>query len=125
MTRIIIAGSRDFNDYYMVCMAMLNNPWFTTVKDVEIVSGGCRGADTLGERFARENNIKLTIFYADWDRYGKSAGPIRNEQMAKYASEANHGILIAFPLGESRGTRNMIEVAKRYGLETHVYEEIT
>jgi len=48
--------------------------------------------------------------------------PIRNEEMAKYASEANRGILIAFPVGESRGTRNMIKLAKRYKLEVNVIE---
>ena len=64
----------------------------------------------------------LKIFPAEWDKYGKAAGPIRNEQMAKYASEADRGILVAFPVGESKGTRNMIKLARQYGLEVEVIE---
>lgn len=60
-------------------------------------------------------------FQADWDRYGKSAGYRRNAEMAKFASEeGNKGVLIAFWDGESRGTKNMIDLAKRYGLKVHV-----
>ena len=90
--------------------------------NLEIVSGHAPGADALGEKFARDNGYKLTLFPAEWDKYNRAAGPIRNEQMAKYAAEADKGILIAFPIGESRGTRNMITLAKRYGLEVHVIE---
>ena len=124
MTRIIIAGSRTFNDYQKMLLTLdrLGVHLINTIDPVEIISGHARGADTLGERFAKAYNYPLKIFPADWDTYGKSAGPIRNEQMAKYASEADRGILVAFPIGESRGTRNMIEIAKRYGLEVEVIE---
>lgn len=54
---------------------------------------------------------------------GKATGPIRNEQMAKYAAEADRGMLIAFPIGDSKGTRNMIKLAQQYGLEICVIEE--
>ena len=124
MTRVIIAGSRKFNDYQKMLLTLdrLGVHLINTIDPVEIVSGHARGADELGERFAEVYGYPLKIFPADWDKYGKAAGPIRNEQMAKYASEADRGILIAFPIGESRGTRNMIEIAKRYGLEVEVIE---
>ena len=122
MTRIIIAGSRNFNDYTKMLNTLdeLGIHLINTIDPVEIISGHAPGADTLGEKFAKAYGYPLKIFPADWDIYGKAAGPIRNEQMAKYASEADRGMLVAFPVGESRGTRNMIKLAKQYGLEVEV-----
>lgn len=124
MTRIIIAGSRQFNDYHKMLTELDNIGihLMNTIEPIEIVSGHAPGADTLGERFAKYYGYHLKIFPADWNIYGKAAGPIRNEQMAKYASEADRGILVAFPIGESKGTRNMIKLAKQYGLEVNVIE---
>ena len=122
MTRIIIAGSRNFNDYTKMLNTLdeLGIHLINTIDPVEIISGHAPGADTLGEKFAKAYGYPLKIFPADWDIYGRAAGPIRNEQMAKYASEADRGMLVAFPVGESRGTRNMIKLAKQYGLEVEV-----
>ena len=124
MTRIIIAGSRQFNDYEKMLKTLdeLGIHLINTIDPIEIISGHAPGADTLGERFAKAYDYPLKIFPAEWDKYGKAAGPIRNEQMAKYASEADRGILIAFPIGESKGTRNMIKLAEQYGLETYIEE---
>ena len=103
--KVIIAGSRLFKDYELLrqkCdQALLNK------LDVEIVSGGCEGADKLGERYAVERGCSIKEMPADWKKHGKSAGPIRNEQMAKYADA-----LIAFWDGKSKGTKNMIDLAK-------------
>ena len=77
--KVIIAGSRDFYDYNMLkqfCDKVLCN-----IKNIEIVSGTAGGTDRLGERYAKENGYKLTKFPADWNKYGKPAGYIRNEQM--------------------------------------------
>lgn len=117
MIRVIVAGSRDFNDFSLVEKSLMM--YFKEHKlhrvDVEIISGTARGADRLGEIFANKYNLKLTKFPADWDYYGKSAGYIRNEQMAKYASKEN-GILFAFWNGTSRGTKHMIDLANKYNL---------
>ena len=124
MTRIIIAGSREFNDYEKMLKTLdeLGVHLMNTIDPIEIISGHANGADKLGERFAKAYGYPLVVFPAEWDKYGKAAGPIRNEQMAKYAAEADRGILIAFPIDESRGTRNMIKLAKQYGLEVDVIE---
>lgn len=124
MTRIIIAGSRQFNDYHKMLTELdnLGIHLINSIDPIEIVSGHASGADTLGERFAKTYHYPLKIFPAEWDKYGKAAGPIRNEQMAKYAAEADRGMLIAFPIGESKGTRNMIKLARQYGLEVEVIE---
>lgn len=125
MTRIIIAGSRQFNDYKKMLKTLdeLGVHLINTIDTVEIISGHASGADALGEKFAKAYNYPLKIFPADWKKYGKAAGPIRNEQMAKYAAEADRGVLIAFPIGESKGTRNMIKLAQQYELEICVIEE--
>ena len=87
MTRIIIAGSRNFNDYrkMLVTLNDLGVHLINTIDPVEIVSGHAPGADMLGERFAKAYGYPLKIFPADWNKFGNAAGPIRNEQMAKDA----------------------------------------
>lgn len=112
MIKVIVAGSRTANNFELVEKSLMM--YFKEHKlhraDVEIISGTARGADQLGEKFADKYNLKLTKFPADWNKYGKSAGYIRNEQMAKYASQ--NGILFAFWDGQSKGTNHMINIAK-------------
>lgn len=107
--KTIIAGSRNFSDYDAL----------KTICDkhqiTEVVCGGAKGADALGERYAQENNIPVKYFRADWDKYGRSAGPIRNEQMAQYAD-----FLIAFWDGQSKGTDNMIRNAKKHNIKYEI-----
>lgn len=118
MIRVIVAGSRDFNDFSLVEKSLMM--YFKENQlhrnDIEIISGTARGADRLGEIFANKYGLKLTKFPADWNYYGKSAGYVRNEQMAKYANKEN-GVLFAFWNGTSRGTKHMIDLAKKYNLQ--------
>ncbi len=74
-----------------------------------IVSGGARGADALGERYARENGFEIERHPADWEKHGKSAGPIRNKEMAQIAD-----YVICFWDKRSRGTKSMIDFAKEH-----------
>lgn len=125
MIKVIIAGSRNFYDYFYAEEKLLlyfkeNNIHST---DIEIISGGARGADKIGEMFAKKFNVKLTIFPAQWDTYGKAAGMIRNKEMADYATkDSDRAILFAFWDGQSRGTKGMIDIARRCGMETVVSE---
>ncbi|AGO48572.1 GTP-binding domain [Cellulophaga phage phi18:3] len=111
--KVIIAGGRDFQDYDTLKLKCN----FTLSKsiDVEVVSGTCKGVDLLGERYAKEKDYPVKQFPADWSK-GKSAGPIRNKQMAEYADG-----LIAFWDGKSKGTKNMIDLALSKGLKVQVY----
>ena len=121
--RVIIAGSRDFNDYKLLKKSAIEIITKKTMLPdlTRIISGGARGADTLGERFANEMGLEISRFIPDWDGLGKRAGYVRNAEMAKFAVEDdNDGMLIAFWDGQSRGTKHMIDLAKRYGLEVHV-----
>ena len=119
MYRIIVAGSRDFNDYLLLQTKLTDYLLPLTDGEIEIISGTARGADTLGEQYESAHNLKCVKFPATWADYGKRAGYIRNGEMAKYASE-EHGVLFAFWDGKSSGTKHMINFAYKYGLEVHV-----
>lgn len=113
MMKLIIAGGRDFNNYDLVEKEA--NEMVSGVQNVEIISGLARGADLLGCRFAEENGYPLRGFAAEWGKFGRAAGPIRNKLMAKNATH-----LLAFWDGKSRGTKHMIEYAKELGLGVKV-----
>lgn len=110
--KTIIAGGRDLADHVHLTSAMQECPWTPT----EIVSGGARGIDALGEEWAENNAVPVRRFPANWKSHGRAAGPIRNREMAVYAEA-----LVAVWDGSSRGTRNMIEEAKKRGLKVHVH----
>lgn len=105
--KVIIAGSRTIYDYSVV-------QEFLDALDLEItevVSGAASGVDYLGIQWALENKISVKTFLAQWSKYGKGAGPIRNRQMAKYADA-----LVVIWDGQSKGTKNMIDEARKQGL---------
>jgi hypothetical protein len=112
--RIIIAGGRDFDDY--PALEKYCDQVILVYCDPEIVSGGARGADRLGEEYAEKRGLPIRRFPADWDAHGRRAGFLRNAQMARYAD-----VLIAFWDGKSKGTQHMIGEASRNGLETFIY----
>lgn len=111
--KTIIAGSRSITFYDRVEVATRLCPWNIT----EVVSGTAYGVDKLGERWALYHNTPLKRFPADWNKFGKRAGYLRNEQMADYADA-----LIAIWDGKSKGTGHMIDIAKRKGLKVYVHE---
>lgn len=114
MFRVIIAGSRSFDDYDMLVRTMdmvLQN----ITDEIQVVCGMAAGADTLGERYAKERGYKIAYFPADWKKYGRAAGFNRNVEMAK-----NADALVAFWDGKSKGTKHMLDVAKRNGLRVRL-----
>ncbi|AYP68354.1 hypothetical protein PQE75_gp125 [Bacillus phage vB_BcoS-136] len=115
MFKIIVAGTRDFNNYDLLKRNLIHLLQNKNLDEVEIVSGGARGADKLGERFAKEHNCGLKIFPADWEKYGKSAGYRRNAEMANYADAC-----VCFWDRKSRGTRHMIDLANKKGIKLRV-----
>lgn len=109
--RVIIAGCRNWNDQTAINVAMAE--YFPNC--TKVISGGCDGADYQGECWAQERNIPIERFMADWDKLGKIAGPIRNKQMAN-----NADALLACWDGKSRGTKNMIDEARRLKLPVRI-----
>lgn len=83
MYRLIIAGGRDFNDFTLAEKEIKEFLKGKRPSEIEVISGGAKGADSVGERFARKYKCKLTKMPAEWKKYGnKSAGVIRNREMA-------------------------------------------
>lgn len=114
MFRVIIAGGRDYNNYAQLERAMdrlLSN----ITDEIVIVCGMARGADTLGEQYGKQRGYRINYFPADWKTFGKSAGYIRNQEMAE-----NADALVAFWDGKSRGTASMIDLAHRYNLRVRI-----
>lgn len=120
--KVIIAGSRGFSNYKLLkekCNEYLREK--RKEYDIIIISGGARGADFYGEKYAQEEGFSLEVFPANWNKFGKSAGFIRNEQMAEVADA-----LIAFWDGKSNGTKHMIEIMEDKKLLVRVikYKEL-
>lgn len=112
--RLIVAGSRHFTDYPLLC-SKLDQILSRTTGPVTILSGGAPGADSLGERYAKEKGHQLEVFPAQWAGLGKKAGPLRNEQMACTATH-----LVAFLAPGSKGTMDMINRAYRKNLAVRI-----
>lgn len=108
--RLIIAGSRDFGDYTL--LKRRARMVTAGAHEVVVLCGGARGADALGKLWAEEQGHPVEVYPADWEKHGRSAGPIRNLAMAEKADT-----LLAFWDGQSRGTKNMIDTARSMGLK--------
>ena len=122
MFNVIICGSRDYDNYERLksmCDYYLSKK-IQSGEKVVIISGGAKGADSLGERYAQERGLEVKVFRADWDKYGKRAGILRNTKMAEIANAC-----IAFPsaYSENKGTTNMIQQAKQHNLLVRVVED--
>lgn len=104
--KVLICGSRSINDYGIVKRAIDDSEFHIT----EVVSGNANGVDKLGERWAKENGIPIKQLLPDWNKYGKKAGMLRNQQMIDYIKP--NGAVIAIHDGISRGTANTIKLAK-------------
>ncbi len=108
--RVLICGDRNWSDVELIHS---NLPSET----VAVIHGGCRGADRIGGAVAESLGISVEVFPARWERYGRGAGPIRNEQML---DQGKPDLVIAFhpDLTKSRGTRNLVGLARKRGIRT-------
>lgn len=103
--RILVCGGRDYKNVSAVYHALyaIHQKRGITL----IIEGGAAGADLLARKWAQENGVPVQTFEAEWEKYGKAAGPKRNERML---AEGNPDGVIAFPGG--RGTADMVSKAK-------------
>jgi hypothetical protein len=113
--RVIVAGSRTIVDYGIVYEAIKASGWMNEI--TAIVSGGAKGVDKLGENFAEQHHLPVFRYPANWNKYGKQAGFVRNQEMAVRADA-----LIAVWDMKSKGTANMIEVAQAMDLPTFIWK---
>lgn len=107
MVKLLIAGSRAFNDYDLM-VKWLRLFGYSKSNVFNIICGEAQGADTLGKRWAKDNKIFIESFPAQWDLYGKSAGFKRNIEMCELCTHA-----VLFWDGQSKGTLHDIKVLKK------------
>lgn len=100
--KLAVIGSRGFTNYGLMCMLL------DKLDIDEIVSGGAGGADKLAERYAQEHDIKLNVIPANWDKFGKSAGYIRNSDIWNASTSG-----IAFWDSKSKGTKHSFDIVKK------------
>ena len=120
MKKIAIVGSRNFNDFDLMNRVVFQdyiekNSLYA--EDVMVISGGAKGADKLAEKLAQLRGYKLVVFKADWNKYGKKAGMIRNGYIIE-----NADVVFAFWDKKSSGTANSIQRAISLGKELYVKE---
>ena len=109
---VIIAGSRSITDLSVIRKAVADSRF-----DIDIIVSGCApGVDSTAEALATELHAYIRRFPADWKKFGKRAGYLRNTQMAEYADA-----LIAIWDGKSPGTKHMLNIAKKHDLEVHLH----
>lgn len=113
--RVIIAGGRDFDDFELLSSEVEFFETHHSSSYLTVICGGARGADNLGEKWAKASERSVVYHIPEWDKYGKSAGYRRNVEMANDADA-----LIAFWDGESKGTKHMIDIALDKGLLVQV-----
>ena len=115
MTRILICGSRDWNDFNTIKKYLQTLP-----KDTVIIHGGCRGADSIAGYLAKQMEMEVQVYKADWNKFGKGAGPQRNQRMI---DEGKPDLVVAFhdDIDNSKGTLDMVTRSKSSGLDVLLF----
>ncbi|EKQ0671028.1 DUF2493 domain-containing protein [Campylobacter novaezeelandiae] len=111
--KLLVCGGRDYKDIERFDKEMDNI--FSLYQIDTIIEGGASGADNMAKNYALKNKIKLIEVKADWQHFGKAAGPIRNKKMLSMLD--NNDCVLAFWNGISKGTKNMIEIARNKNIK--------
>ncbi len=106
--KVAIIGSRN--------LTVSNISSYIPIETTEIVSGGAKGVDNCAREFARSNNMMYTEFRPDYGRYGKCAPLVRNKEIVEYSD-----CVLAFWNGESKGTKYVIEYARKIGVDIRIF----
>ncbi len=117
--KVLICGSRTWNDRELI------RSWLCKLQDWgydTLIEGEARGADSIARDEAGKMRFKIEKYPANWDKYHKVAGPIRNKQMLV---EDKPSLVVAFSqdISNSKGTRNMVEQSLRSKVEVIVVDE--
>jgi hypothetical protein len=115
---LLIAGGRDFTNYDIAKKCLDKE---LDGSDIIVISGTARGADSLGEKWAEENNFKVERYKPEWDTLGRKAGILRNIDMYNYIRDKENKKVVVFWDGQSRGTMHMIKTAKNGDLPILIY----
>ncbi len=109
--KVIVSGYREFTNYKLFSR-VLDNIFTAVSGKIELVSGGCRGTDTMAEAYAKQSNLPFSCFPAEWDKYGKRAGRLRNAEMVVYGD-----MLIAFMHRKAICTGHMLSLAQQHKIQ--------
>ncbi len=113
---ILVAGTRTFNDYKLLektLDSLIASCPFDKIR-VNIIEGGAKGADELAAKYALGHNHYVHEYYADWSKWGRAAGPIRNRKMHEFIKDYKYRVCICFWDGKSRGTKDNFHLAKEF-----------
>ena len=116
LMKILVCGARDYGDVELI-HEILNRYRIDNPDSLSIIEGGASGADLIASVWANRYHVPCVTVYTDWGRFGKSAGPIRNQQMIDMKPD----VVLAFPSGTSRGTYDTINRATHAHILTYVY----
>ncbi len=121
---LLIAGSRTFYDYNL--MSTVLNKLLANIKDknITIIEGGAKGADSLAGKYAKEHNYNLQVVPAEWNKYGKSAGYKRNKEMHEIIAKCPNRGVVYFLDGQSKGTMHNFKLAKEYNNPLKIYDYV-
>lgn len=111
--QVVVCGSRTYTNKDLVYELL------DVCQPTEIVHGGSKGADTIAQQYADDHDIECTVFRAEWDVYGRGAGPVRNKKMLEYSNP--DCVVLAF--GSSAGTSNTLALARKMKRSVFVAEE--
>lgn len=112
--RLLVCGDRNFDNWKLLCSEMEKIIISIEVNDdLTIIEGEAKGADFLARVWAIYEQHPFEAYPADWNKFGKAAGPIRNKQML---DEGKPDKVLAFLKKGSIGTANMIKQAQAAGV---------
>lgn len=118
LPHLIVFGTRTFADERLLAERL--DHFTAALGKIVVVTGGADGADRLADAWASDRKHTRMIFYPDWDKHGKSAGPIRNQEMIDHVLPKQARFAVGFWDGKSRGTADMIARVKSAGIPLRV-----
>jgi len=112
--KVIICGGRNAAE--QSCGEVLEEFISRLRSDCVVIHGGCKGIDTIAGKYAKQRGLTVIVFPAEWNKYGRSAGMIRNEEMLEQSPD----FVVGFhpELSQSKGTKNMIDISNKKGVRT-------
>lgn len=116
---VLVSGKRDFTNY-IVFRCILDKSLASINDNIIIVEGGARGTDALAKQYAIEHHYEFIEFPADWDKYGRAAGIIRNDEMVNFIKDKPCKALFFWD-GQSCGTGDCLRRAKKAGIKGRIY----
>ena len=116
MKSVAIVGSRDFVDYEYFKEKVSSTLEKWGLEEIQVISGGATGTDSMAQKWALENTIRIRVFPANWKKYGKYAGPHRNTKIIDHSQYC-----IAFPSQKGKGTQDTMEKAIKKNIPLKVF----